>query len=89
MIKMFDGVCPVHLTEVSGWRHYSENRNKLNTLWNEVLTIATINNVETFCPWWLNEYDEKYPRAMPTFEEFVGAGIYDKDWNQLLTLPLN
>ena len=87
VIKLFDGVLPVHLIEVSGWHHYSEKPEVLTPLWDEVLAIASTGNVASFCPWWLNEDDVGYPRKMPTFEEFLGAGIFDKDWNQKLRLP--
>lgn len=88
VIDMFSGLTPVHLTEVSGWRHYTESPDKLIPLWDKLLVLARIKNVESICPWWLNETDENYPRKMPSFEEFLGSGIYDKDWNQRLRISV-
>lgn len=92
VIQYFDGILPVHLIEASGWHHYSESPEQLISLWQEVIDIATQNDVETFCPWWLNQSDEpqndtdKNHKSMPSFEEFKGAGIFDKDWVQILPL---
>lgn len=94
VIQMFDGVVPVHISEASMWRHYSEPQSKVTKLWKELLTIAESLNVESFTPWWLVEpwdkvtgvYDNKLTDPMPTFQEFRGAGIYGKDWVKQLDL---
>lgn len=93
VIKMFDGVCPVHLSEVSLWHHYSEPPSKMIPLWEKLLIISDSLNVESFTPWWLVNpwdngiFDGGKSKPMPTFEEFRGGGIYDRDWNQVLKLP--
>lgn len=87
VIKLFEGILPVHLIEVSCWHHYSESPEKITPLWDKLLRIAEDHNVASICPWWLNETDEGHPRSMPTFEEFKGAGVYDKNWNLRLKLP--
>lgn len=86
VIQMFDGMLPVHLTEVSLWRHYSESNDVSISLWNEIMVIASQSGVASFCPWWLNSFDESYPKKMPSFEEFIGSGIYDDKWRQKLFL---
>ena len=94
VIKMFDGVCPVHLNEVSLWHHYSEPPLKMQAAWEKLLTISLSLNVESFTPWWLvnpwdnGVFDSGKSKPMPSFEEFKGGGIYDKNWNQILRLPV-
>ena len=92
VIKMFDGI-PVHVVEASVWRRYDEPQSKLVEPWGELITICTMLNVESFTPWWLVEpwengvFDGGKSKPMPTFEEFRGGGIYDKNWKRLLYLP--
>lgn len=95
VIKMFNGVLPVHIVEASMWQRYDEPQSKVVKLWNELIMICKSLNVESFTPWWLMEpwndgvYDEGKTNPMPSFQQFRGAGIYNKNWERMLNLPLN
>ena len=95
VIKMFDGIIPVHVVEASMWRRYDEPQSKVVKLWDELITICAALNIESFTPWWLVEpwdngvFDNGKAQPMPSFEQFRGAGIYNTNWERMLYLPFS
>ncbi len=82
ILKFYQNVCPVHFIEASVWHTTKVDKILTNTIWDGLIKIASHYNIASFCPWWLNEVDEE---MMPSFENFQGGSIFDKDWNLRVT----
>lgn len=78
ILKTYKNLCPVHFIEASVWHSTVLDKKLVNTIWCHLVDIAIDYNVASFCPWWLNEIDEE---KMPSFDDFQGGSIFDKDWN--------
>lgn len=78
ILKTYKNLCPTHFIEASVWYSTELDKKVVNAIWCNLVDIAIAHNVVSFCPWWLNEVDEA---KMPTFENFKGGSIFDKNWN--------